>query len=85
MPEEIENLEDDDNVKEQEKVSSKSSPKNAASKADIVDFKKYKSRRNNKANIDSNKKSSGGNLKSPIPSKGNSAVKGLKNKAFKAG
>ena len=45
MPEEIENLEDDDNVKEQEKVSSKSSPKNAASKADIVDFKKYKSRR----------------------------------------
>ena len=48
MPEEIENLEDDDNVKEQGKISSKSSPRNIASKADIVDFKKYKSRRNNK-------------------------------------
>lgn len=84
MPEEIENLEDDDNVKEQGEISSKSSPRNIASKADIVDFKKYKSRRNNKANIDSNKKGSGGNLKSSIPNKGNSAVKGLKNKAGNA-
>ena len=48
MPEEIENLEDDNNVNEQENSSAKSSPSSVASKAasNIIDFNKYKSRKN---------------------------------------
>ena len=85
MPEEIDNLEDENNVNEQENSSSKSSPSSAASTAasNIIDFNKYKSRKHNKANIDSSsaKNKSGNNLKSTIPKKGSSAINGLKNKA----
>ena len=88
MPEEIENLEDENNVNEQGNSSSKSSPSSAASKAasNIIDFNKYKSRKNNKANIDSSsaKNKSGNNPKSTIPKKGSSAINGLKNKATNA-
>ena len=88
MPEEIENLEDENNVNEQGNSSSKSSPKNVAGKAasNIIDFNKYKSRKNNKANIDSSslKKNSSNNLKSSMLNRGKGAVNGLKNKAGNA-
>ena len=88
MPEEIENLEDENNVNEQGNSSSKSSPSSAASKAasNSIDFNKYKSRKNNKANIDSSsaKNKSGNNLKSSALNKGSSAINGLKNKAANA-
>lgn len=86
MPEEIENLEDENNVNEQGNSSSKSSPKNVAGKAasNIIDFNKYKSRKNNKANIDSNKKKSSNNIKPTMPNRGSGALNGLKNKAGNA-
>ena len=86
MPEEIENLEDDNNVNEQENFSSKSSPKNVAGKAasNIIDFNKYKSRETNKANIDSNKKKSSNNIKPTMPNRGSGALDGLKHKAGNA-
>lgn len=86
MPEEIENLEDENNVNEQGNSSSKSSPKNATSKvaSNIIDFNKYKSRKNNKANINPNKKNSNNNIKSTIPNRGGSVLNGLKNKAGNA-
>ena len=87
MPEEIENLEGENNVNEQDS-SSKSSPSSVASKAadNIVDFNKYKSRETNKANIDSSsaKKNSSNNLKSSMLNRGKGAVNGLKNKAGNA-
>ena len=48
MPEEIQNLEDDNNVNEQGNSSSKSSPSSVASKAasNIIDFNKYKATKN---------------------------------------
>lgn len=86
MPEEIENLEDDNNVNEQENSSSKSSPSSVASKAasNIIDFNKYKSRETNKANIDSNKKKSSNNIKPTMPNRGSGALNGLKHKAGNA-
>lgn len=87
MPEEVENLEDENN----DAVSSNSSNSSLKSAADnvasnIVDFNKYKSRKNNKANIDSGstKNNAGNSLKSSLLNKGNSAVNGLKNKAGNA-
>ena len=89
MPEEIENLEDENNVNEQENSSSKSSPKNVAGKAadNIVDFNKYKARKN--ANKDNNtpnstKNNSANNLKSSLLNKVKGAGNGLKNKAGNA-
>lgn len=89
MPEEIENLEDDNNVNEQENSSAKSSPSSVASKAadNIVDFNKYKARQN--ANKDNNtpnstKNNSANNLKSSILNKVKGAGNGLKNKAGNA-
>ena len=86
MPEEIENLEDDNNVNEQENSSAKSSPSSVASKAasNIIDFNKYKSRETNKANIDSNKKKSSNNIKPTMPNRGSGALNGLKHKAGNA-
>lgn len=86
MPEEIENLEDDNNVNEQGNSSSKSSPSSVASKAasNIIDFNKYKSRETNKANIDSNKKKSSNNIKPTMPNRGSGALNGLKHKAGNA-
>ena len=86
MPEEIENLEDDNNVNEQGNSSSKSSPSSVASKAasNIIDFNKYKSRETNKANIDSNKKKSSNNIKPTMPNRGSGALNGLKYKAGNA-
>lgn len=86
MPEEIENLEDDNNVNEQENSSAKSSPKSTTSKvaSNIIDFNKYKSRKNNKANIDSNKKKSSNNIKPTMPNRGSGALDGLKHKAGNA-
>ena len=88
MPEEIENLEGENNVNEQDS-SSKSSPSSVASKAadNIVDFNKYKARKNaNKDNNTSNstKNNSGNNLKSSLLNKVSSAGNGLKNKATNA-
>ena len=87
MPEEVENLEDENN----DAVSSNSSNSSLKSTAgnvasNIVDFNKYKSRKNNKANIDSGstKNNAGNSLKSSLLNKGNSAVNGLKNKAGNA-
>lgn len=89
MPEEIENLEDENNVNEQGNSSSKSSPKNVAGKAadNIVDFNKYKARKN--ANKDNNtpnstKNNSANNLKSSLLNKVKGAGNGLKNKAGNA-
>ena len=89
MPEEIENLEDDNNVNEQENSSAKSSPSSVASKAasNIIDFNKYKARKN--ANKDNNtpnstKNNSGNNLKSSLLNKVKGAGNGLKNKAGNA-
>lgn len=86
MPEEIENLEDDNGVNEQENSSANSSPSSALSKAasNIIDFNKYKSRKNNKANINPNKKNSNNNIKPHMPNKVGSAFNGLKNKAGNA-
>lgn len=86
MPEEIENLEDENNVNEQGNSSSKSSPKSATSKvaSNIIDFNKYKSRETNKANIDSNKKKSSNNIKPTMPNRGSGALNGLKHKAGNA-
>ena len=86
MPEEIENLEDDNNVNEQGNSSSKSSPSSVTGKAadNIVDFNKYKSRETNKANIDSNKKKSSNNIKPTMPNRGSGALNGLKYKAGNA-
>lgn len=89
MPEEIENLEDENNVNEQENSSSKSSPSSVASKAadNIVDFNKYKARKNaNKDNNTSNstKNNSDNNLKSSLLNKVKGAGNGLKNKAGNA-
>ena len=87
MPEEVENLEDENNDAVSSN-SSNSSLKSAASNvaSNIVDFNKYKSRRNNKANIDSGstKNNAGNSLKSSLLNKGSSAVNGLKNKAGNA-
>ena len=87
MPEEVENLEDENN----DAVSSNSSNSSLKSTAgnvasNIVDFNKYKNRKNNKANIDSGstKNNAGNSLKSSLLNKGNSAVNGLKNKAGNA-
>ena len=87
MPEEVENLEDENN----DAVSSNSSNSSLKSAAgnvasNIVDFNKYKSRKNNKANIDSGstKNNAGNSLKSSLLNKGKSAVNGLKNKAGNA-
>ena len=89
MPEEIENLEDDNNVNEQENSSAKSSPKSTTSKvaSNIIDFNKYKARKN--ANKDNNtpnstKNNSGTNLKSSLLNKVKGAGNGLKNKAGNA-
>lgn len=89
MPEEIENLEDDNNVNEQGNSSANSSPKNVAGKAadNIVDFNKYKARKN--ANKDNNtpnstKNNSANNLKSSLLNKVKGAGNGLKNKAGNA-
>ena len=89
MPEEIENLEDDNNVNEQGNSSSKSSPSSVASKAasNIIDFNKYKARKN--ANKDNNtpnstKNNSANNLKSSLLNKVKGAGNGLKNKAGNA-
>ena len=89
MPEEIENLEDDNNVNEQENSSAKSSPKSTTSKvaSNIIDFNKYKARKN--ANKDNNtpnstKNNSGNNLKSSLLNKVKGAGNGLKNKAGNA-
>lgn len=89
MPEEIQNLEDDNNVNEQGNSSSKSSPSSVASKAasNIIDFNKYKARKN--ANKDNNtpnstKNNSGNNLKSSLLNKVKGAGNGLKNKAGNA-
>ena len=89
MPEEIENLEDDNNVNEQGNSSSKSSPSSVAGKAadNIVDFNKYKARQN--ANKDNNtpnstKNNSANNLKSSLLNKVKGAGNGLKNKAGNA-
>lgn len=86
MPEEIENLEDDNNVNEQGNSSSKSSPSSVTGKAasNIIDFNKYKSRETNKANIDSNKKKSSNNIKPTMPNRGSGALDGLKHKAGNA-
>ena len=86
MPEEIENLEDDNNVNEQGNSSSKSSPSSVTGKAasNIIDFNKYKSRETNKANIDSNKKKSSNNIKPTMPNRGSGALNGLKHKAGNA-
>lgn len=89
MPEEIENLEDENNVNEQGNSSSKSSPKSTTSKvaSNIIDFNKYKARKN--ANKDNNtpnstKNNSGNNLKSSLLNKVKGAGNGLKNKAGNA-
>ena len=89
MPEEIENLEDENNVNEQENSSSKSSPSSVTGKAadNIVDFNKYKARKN--ANKDNNtpnstKNNSANNLKSSLLNKVKGAGNGLKNKAGNA-
>ena len=89
MPEEIENLEDDNNVNEQGNSSSKSSPSSVTGKAasNIIDFNKYKARKN--ANKDNNtpnstKNNSGNNLKSSLLNKVKGAGNGLKNKAGNA-
>ncbi len=89
MPEEIENLEDENNVNEQGNSSSKSSPKSTTSKvaSNIIDFNKYKARKNaNKDNNTSNstKNNSGNNLKSSLLNKVKGAGNGLKNKAGNA-
>lgn len=89
MPEEIENLEDENNVNEQGNSSAKSSPKSTTSKvaSNIIDFNKYKARKN--ANKDNNtpnstKNNSGNNLKSSLLNKVRGAGNGLKNKAGNA-
>lgn len=87
MPEEVENLEDENN----DAVSSNSSNSSLKSAAgnvasNIVDFNKYKSRKNNKANIDSGstKNNAGNSLKSSLLNKGKGLANGLKNKAGNA-
>ena len=92
MPEEVENLEDENDVNGLENSSS-SSPRNTDSKNgktnkdksenNIIDFNKYKSRKKNKSKIDSDslRNNSGTGVKSSLSNKGSSALSGLKNKA----
>ena len=91
MPEEIENLEDENNVSKEGASSSKSTPRNTSNKvsklaSNIMDFNKYKARKNaGKGNIaNAIKNNSGNNLKSSALNKGSSAINGLKNKAANA-